>query len=62
MDQIHTENNNKIKEFYGKWVALTLDKKTILGASDDFDTLSDKFGTEDVVYTKFLDPNKNYAF
>ena len=59
------QKNNKIhfcEEHYGKWVALSADRKKILDFSTNLSQLSSKFGTKDVVYTKPLDPNKSYAF
>jgi hypothetical protein len=47
---------------YGKWVALSADKKRILGYNEDFGSLYKELGTKEIVYTKPLDPSMNYAF
>ena len=49
-------------DHYGKWVVLSEDKKNILDYSDKLISLSKKFGTKGVIYTKPVDPSKNYAF
>jgi hypothetical protein len=57
--------NNKIKfssDHYGKWVALSSDKNTILDYSPSLSVLTKKLGTKKVVYMKPLDPSINYAF
>lgn len=50
------------KEHYGKWVALSADKKEILGYSEKLTDLTKKLGTSEIIYKKPLDPAKVYAF
>jgi hypothetical protein len=50
------------QEHYGKWVALSSDRKTILDASHNLSDLTQKFGTKEVIYTRPLDPSLHYAF
>jgi hypothetical protein len=57
--------NNKMRftnDHYGKWVALSPDRKVILDYSSSLSALTRKFGTKEVVYTKPQDPALNYAF
>lgn len=60
-----TNSSNKCLytvEHYGKWVALSADRKKILDYSSSLSSLTNKHGTEKVVYTRPLDPSLNYAF
>ncbi len=50
------------KSHYGKWVALSKDKKKILSYSNNLLSLKKRMEKKDVVITKALDPDKEYAF
>jgi hypothetical protein len=50
------------KKHIGKWIAMPADKSKIYGYSENFSVLSKRYGTKNIVYTKVLDPSKNYAF
>lgn len=49
------------KKHYGKWVALSADRKKVLGYSDDLVQLSQKNG-DDVVYVRPQDPSLAHCF
>ena len=47
---------------YGKWVALSADRKKILDYSDNLKTLTERLSDEKVVYTKAMDPKIAHCF
>jgi hypothetical protein len=50
------------KDHYGKWVALSADRKNILGYADELSVLAQKFSDENIVYIKPLNPQIAHAF
>lgn len=50
------------KKHEGKWIALSMDFKKVLGYSDDVMGLVKKFGRDEVTYTKVLRSDVVYAF
>lgn len=49
-------------EHAGKWVALSTDRKKVVGYSDTFKELEKKIGTKEVIYMKALKKEVTYAF
>lgn len=50
------------KEMEGKWAALSVDYKKVFDFSDDLTSLTQKMGTENVVYMKVLPSDVSFAF
>ena len=50
------------KKHEGKWVALSLDGKRVIGFSDNLVALEKKVGRDKVMFTKALHSDTTYAF
>lgn len=50
------------KEHQNKWVALSKDRKKVMGYSENLSTLTGKIGTKDVVYMKVMPGGTKFAF
>lgn len=62
MKDISKDNKVKFtKNHYGKWVALSADRKKILDYSEDLVKLSKKNGS-DAVYVRAQDPSLAHCF
>ncbi len=49
-------------EHAGKWIALTPDRKKVIGFSEHLDELTRRLGTDNVVYMKAREQGVAYAF
>jgi hypothetical protein len=50
------------KKHAGKWVAISSDNKRVIGYSNSLEKLERRVGTKEVIYTKGLSPDSQYAF
>lgn len=50
------------KKYAGKWIALSADKKKILGSSESLSILEKRIKDSNAIYTRGLSPDITYAF